>query len=241
MAETTTETVDNATVETPAVRVINITTKEEFVKVANEYGIKVGERGNLPKRALFAAVLNDIVAGTVKLVPTSFLSPDVQNKTPREKKEKPEISYVITYKVVEGGNPSGDDLTLTLTENEVRSYLPHVKGQVSTAFATMVLALYNSEESTSVASVLKYAVSDVERVETFASQSVTETTEEAPKGDDTGETDKDADKASETVEEVKPDVVTDETTAVVETAPVEVKAESKPRAPRKPAKAKANA
>lgn len=238
MAETTTETVDNATVETPAVRVINITTKEEFVKVANEYGIKVGERGNLPKRALFAAVLNDIVAGTVKLVPTSFLSPDVQNKTPREKKIKPVVSYVITYKMVTGGEPSGDDLTLSLSENEVRSYLPHVKGQVSTAFATMVLALHNSEESTSVASLLTYAVSDVEKVETFpASESNAETTEEAPKGDDTGETDKDADKAPETV----PDVVTDETPAVVETAPVEVKAESKPRATRKPAKAKVNA
>lgn len=222
------------TVETPAVRVINITSKDEFVRVASEYGIKVGERGGLPKRALFAAVLNDIVAGTVKLVPTSFLSPDVQNTTPREKKIKPEVSYKITYKVVSGGNPSGDDLTLKLTENEIRSYLPHVKGIVGFAFATMVLALHNSEESTSVASVLSYAVSDIERVETFpTSESVAETTEEAPKGDDTSDTD--ADKAPETV----PDVVTDETMAVVETAPVEVKAESK-RAPRKP-RVKANA
>lgn len=223
--------------EAPAVRVINITTKEQFVKVANEYGIKVGERGNLPKRALFAAVLNDIVAGTVKLVPTSFLSPDVQNKTPREAKVKPEISYVITYKMVADGAPSGDDLTLSLTENEVRSYLPHVKGQVSSAFATMVLALYNSDENTSVASVLTYAVSDVERVETFpTSESVAKASEEAPKGDDTQETNTDADKAPETVEEVKPD-------AVIEPVTVEVKTESKPAAkPRSTRKAaKANA
>lgn len=235
MSETVVETPAVETVEAPAIRVINITSKDEFVKVANEYGIKVGERGNLPKRALFAAILNDIVSGKVKLVPTSFLSPEVQNTTPREKKVKPQISYVITYKMVTGGEPTGDDLTLTLTENEVRSYLPHVKGQVSTAFATMVLALHNAVETTSVAALLTYAVSDVERVETFpTSESVAETTDDAPKGDDTQETDKDADKTSETVEDVK----ADETPAVVETAPVEVKAESKPRA-RKRVKANA--
>lgn len=235
MSETVVETPAVETVEAPAIRVINITSKDEFVKVANEYGIKVGERGNLPKRALFAAILNDIVSGKVKLVPTSFLSPEVQNTTPREKKVKPQISYVITYKMVTGGEPTGDDLTLTLTENEVRSYLPHVKGQVSTAFATMVLALHNADENTSVATLLTYAVSDVERVETFpTSESVAETTDDAPKGDDTQETDKDADKTSETVEDVK----ADETPAVVETAPVEVKGESKPRA-RKRVKANA--
>lgn len=225
------ETPAAETVETPAVRVINITSKGEFVRIAKEYGIKVGERGNLPKRALFTAMLNDIVSGKVKLVPTEFLSPEVQNKTPREKKIKPEVSYTITYKMVADGAPSGDDLTLTLTENEVRSYLPHVKGQVSAAFATMVLALHNANENTSVASVLSYAVSDVEKVETFpTAESVAETTEDAPKGEETQETDKDADKTSETV----PDVVTDETPAV------EVKAESKPARTRKPAKAKAN-
>ena len=220
------------TVEVPAVRVINITSKGEFVKIAKEYGIEVGKRGNLPKRALFAAILNDIVSGKVKLVPTDFLSPEVQNKTPREAKVKPEISYTITYKMVADGAPSGDDLTLTLTENEVRSYLPHVKGIVGVAFATLVLALHNSEESTSVASVLSYAVSDVERVETFpASESVAETTDDAPKGEEVSDVPTDADKAPETVEEVKA-----EETPVVETAPV---TENKPRV--RKARAKANA
>lgn len=234
MSETTVvEKTDVETVETPAVRVINITSKEEFVKVANEYGITVGERGNLPRRALFAAVLSDIVDGKVKLIPTGFLSPDVQNKTPREKRVKPEVSYKFTYKMVTDDVPSGDDLTLSLTENKVRSYLPHVKGQVSAAFATMVLALHNASDENSVGELLlSYAVSDVERVETFPSEGAAETTGEAPKGEGTQEDKTDADKAPETVEEVKPN----------EAAQVEiVKAESKPRAPRKPAKAKANA
>lgn len=222
--------------EAPVVRVINITSKEEFVKVANEYGITVGERGSLPKRALFAKVLDDIVAGTVKLIPTDFLNPSVQNTTPREKKVKPIISYKITYKMVTDGAPSGDDLTLELSENEVRSYLPHVKGQVGSAFATMVLALHNGEEeSNPVESLLSYAVSDVERVETFpvAVVVIAEKTEEAPKGDDTPDVVTDADKAPETVEEVKSDEVIVETAPVVEEAP---KPAAKPRSTRKPVK-----
>ncbi len=227
------ETSDVAIEKAPSVRVINITTKDEFIKVANEYKIKVGERGNLPKRALFAAVLNDVVAGTVKLIPTSFLSPDVQNKTPREKKDKPEVSYKITYKMIVDGAPSGDDLTLDLSENEVRSYLPHVKGQVGFAFATMVLALHNADDENSVGELLlSYAVSDVERVETFASETPAETTDEAPKGEETGEDNTDADKAPETVEEIKPEVI--------ETAPVEeVKVAAKPSRTRKAAKVSA--
>jgi len=243
MSETTAvETPAVVAVETPAVRVINITSKEEFVKVASEYGIKVGERGNLPRRALFAAVLSDIVDGKVKLIPTGYLSPDVQNKTPREAKVKPVVSYVITYKMVADGAPSGDDLTLSLTENEVRSYLPHVKGQVSAAYATMVLALFHSEESTSVASVLKYAVSDVERVESFpVSESVAETTEEAPKGDDTQETNTDADKTPETVEEVhaSEEMINAAIAAGEEAAKAATKPAAKPRASRKTVKANA--
>lgn len=231
MSETVVETPAAVADETPAVRVINITTKNEFIKVANEYGIKVGERGNLPKRALFAAVLNDVVAGTVKLVPTSFLSPDVQNKTPRETKVKPVVSYKITYKMVADGAPSGDDLTLELSENEVRSYLPHVKGQVSTAFATMVLALFHSdEESTSVAALLSYAVSDVERVEMFpASETLAEKMEDAPKGDDTPDVVTDADKAPETVDEAHASVEminAGKTAAKAETVADEVKTET---------------
>lgn len=223
--------------EAPVVRVINITSKEEFVKVANEYGITVGERGSLPKRALFAKVLDDIVAGTVKLIPTDFLNPSVQNTTPREKKVKPIISYKITYQVVTDGKPIGSDLTLELSENEVRSYLPHVKGQVSAAYATMVLALHNNggPESNPVESLLTYAVSDVERVETFPVAAVVpaEKTEEAPKGDDTPDVVTDADKAPETVEEVKSDEVIVETAPVVEEAP---KPAAKPRSTRKPVK-----
>ena len=236
------------TVEAPAVRVIHITSKDEFVKVATEYGITVGERGNLPKRALFAKVLNDIVAGTVKLIPTDFLNPSVQNTTPRATKVKPIVSYKITYKVVSNGTLSVEDFTVKLTENEVRSYLPHVKGQVGFAFATMVLALHNADEESSVGELLlSYAVSDVERVESVPVVAVkpVEKTEDAPKGDDTGEQVPDADKATETPEEIKPDEAPNLVTPEADVPVVEIKTETvdaKPAAkPRARKTAKANA
>jgi hypothetical protein len=244
---------ETTTTETPAVRVLNITTKEDFVRVATEYGVKVGGRGNLPKRALFAAVLSDIVAGKVKLIPTSFLSPDVQNTTPREKKIKPEVSYRITYKVISNGEPSGEDITVSLTENEIRSHLPHVKGQVGFAFATMALALHNADEDNTPGDLIQsYAVTDVARVETLpvpAAENNAEASDKAAEGEDTGEDKTDADKASEghaSEEMINAALAAGEAakeaeTTVIESAPAEVKTATKPARTRKTAKDKANA
>lgn len=212
------------TTATPDVRTVEIKNPAELRKVANEYRIKFGERGRLPMRELSRVLIQDQLKGNIKCVDTSYfpISRWALGETVGTRKNKDDVSYVITYTVK--GNDKSQTLTLTLTENEVRSYLPNVKGIVGGAFATMAVALHlNAEESgTPLTALLNYTVSDVKRIET--PQSVAETSEEAPKGDDTGEQKVDADKAPETV----PDGKIDEAPKVA--VPVEVKTESKPRA-----------
>lgn len=179
--------------------------------------IKTGERGRLPMRTVAPIIVRAQLDGKLTFEDTDYfqISRWAFGETVGTRKSKDEVSYLITYTVKGTDKPQ----TLTLTENEVRSYLPNVKGIVGGAFATMAVALHlNAEDSSApLTSLLNYTVSKVERVE---AEQPGEATEEAPKGDDTGEQKSDADKASETPEEVKP----------VETAPVEVKAENKPRA-----------
>lgn len=207
---------------------IKINTPEEFRAIAKKYGVAVGERGRLPMRELSRLLAKDQLNGKIKFADTDYfpISKWALGETIGTRKSRDSFSFIITYTVknVEGAQ------TLTLTENEIRSYLPNVKGMIGAAFATMAVALHlNAEESETALSVLtNYTVTDVKRVET---EQPSETTADAPKGEETGETDTDADKAPETP-------------AVVET--VEVKPESKPRASRTraaaaktPAKAKA--
>lgn len=186
-------------------RTITIANTEDFRKIAAEFGVTVGERGALPAKRLAGVLLDAERKGEVKVIDTGYFSLlTAAFGTPRgEKKIKPDVSFIITYKMVNKGEPAGEDLTLSLTENEIRGYLPHVKGMVSGAYATMVLALHlaDDEEVTPITALLQYAVSDVERVETFpvvATEKLAETTEQASKGEDTDKVNTDADKAPET-------------------------------------------
>lgn len=193
-------------------RTITIANSDDFRKIAAEFGVTVGKRGGLPAKRLASVLLDAERKGEVKVIDTDCFSllTAVFGAPRGEKKIKPDVSFTITYKMVNNGEPAGEELTLSLTEDEVRSYLPHVKGMVSAAYATMVLALHlaDDDEVTPITALLKYAVSDVERVETSpvvaAPEKDAETTEQAPKGDDTSKEDKDADKPSETVEESTP-------------------------------------
>lgn len=185
--------------------------------------IKTGERGRLPMRAVAPIIVRAQLDGKLTFEDTDYfpISRWAFGETVGTRKSKDEVSYLITYTVKGTDKPQ----TLTLTENEVRSYLPNVKGIVGGAFATMAVALHlNAEDSSApLTSLLNYTVSKVERVEA---------TEEAPKGDDTGEQKTDADKASEpehaSEEAIKAAIAAGEES--VKPAPVEVKAESKPRA-----------
>lgn len=200
--------------DTKTARIINIANTDDFRKIAAEFGVTVGERGALPAKRLAGVLLDAERKGEVKVIDTDYFSLlSAALGAPRgEKKIKPDVSFTITYQMVNNGKPAGEEFTLSLTENAIRSYLPHVKGMVSSAYATMVLALHlaDDDEVTPINALLQYAVSDVERVETVRpvmTEDVAETTEQAPKGDDTDKVDTDADKAPETVEEATPVVV----------------------------------
>lgn len=179
--------------------VVEINTKDEFRAACAEYKIECGERGRFPQKALAGALVKAALAGDIKLIDSAFFKPNaiVLGEHKFTRAAKGDVSYTITYTVkdVEG------EQSLTLTENEIRSYLPNVKGMISAAFATMAVALHlNADEDAALLSVVTtITVSDVTRVESAPAEKSAETTEEAPKGETTGEREDDAVHASEEV------------------------------------------
>lgn len=178
----------------------------EFRKVAAEYGIAVGERGRLPMRALAKALVTASLKGDVAFQDTTYfqITAWAMGETVGTRKAKADVAYLITYKVLnKNGKEMPNTITLELTENQIRSYLPNVKGMISSAFATMAVALHKAKEGALLSDVNKYVVTSVERKELIeAVESNAEATDVAPKGDDTGETPEDAQTDAETVETV---------------------------------------
>lgn len=190
-----------------SVPVVKINTIDEFNAVAVQYGVEMQGKGRLPRKALAAKLITAAATGAITLVDTEFF-PVVGIATGAVKatyKKSSEFSYVITYNV----RGVESEQTMTLTENEVRSYLPNVKGQVNGAFATMLVALHSaslvdSDDVVALSALTNYTVNTVDRVDsaTLPVESDTATTEDKPEGEDTGENTPDADKAPETVEGV---------------------------------------
>jgi hypothetical protein len=189
----------------PHIKINNADEFRVFVGKLNESRsaadkIKVGDRGRLPMRAVAPIVVRAQLNGELTFEDTTYfpISRWAFGETVGTRKTRDQFSYVITYTV------RGDDKvqTLTLSENEIRSYLPNVKGIIGSAFATMAVALHlNSEESETLLTALtNYTVSNVDRIESEQPQ---DATEEAPKTGDTRESNTDADKAPETPEKAK--------------------------------------
>lgn len=193
--------------ETPAVRVVEIKNADELRSIGNEFkntysdiagwqAIKFGDRGRLPMRdaaRLFVALQ---LAGKIRIVDTAYfpITEWALGGTVSAHKSRDGFSYVITYSVkgVDGVH------TLTLTDDVVNKYLPNVKGKIGGAYATMLVALHlNAEDENTPLSVLtNYTVADVTRIPT-PSESDAKASEDAPKGEGTGEDMPDADKPSE--------------------------------------------
>jgi len=222
-------------------RIITIANSDDFRKIAAELGVVVGERGALPAKRLAGILLDAERKGEVQVIDTQYFSllTAALGSVRGEKKVKPEVSFTITYKMVKDGKPDGNDLTLSLPESAIRSYLPNVKGKMGGAFATMVLALHLANEEATIEALLQYAVSDVERVETYpvVSENAAETTERAPEGDDTEKPISEGDKATEDV----PAVAKPLNTVAVGDETVKVSSESAPKPVARTRKANAKA
>ena len=201
-------------VDAVEIPVIKVTNADEFRAVAKVYDIPVGERGRLPKKNLFDALLPLIIAGKIKFVETEFLSlADARGVIKGEKKAKPEISYKITYHTLNKNGKPMPSITVTLTQNEIKSYLPHVKGMVNIAFATMAIAMHRAKEGALLADLNKYVVTGLVKVETMPgtdvesvtdevdtdAQSAAEVTDDTSKGEDTGEAVTDSEKPTDAV------------------------------------------
>jgi hypothetical protein len=234
--------------ESTAVRVVEIKSADELRSIGNEFKstysdvkgwkeIRFGDRGRLPMRDAAKLFVSLQLAGEIKIVDTDYypITEWALGGTVSPHKSRDGFSYVITYSVkgVDGTH------TLTLTDDAVNEYLPNVKGKVGGAYATMLLALHlNAEDENTLLSVLtNYSVKDVTRIAT-PSESDVKKTEDAPKGDDTGEQVSDADKATETPEDVKAPEVTEP--VKVETVADEVKVPVPAEAAPKPAARKRN-
>jgi hypothetical protein len=203
--------------DTTVTPVIKIENADAFRTVAKEYGVPVGERGRLPKRALFEILLPLIISGEIKFIPTEFFSQlDAVGTVKGEKKIKPSISYRINYHVLNKNGKPMPGTSVTLTQNEIKSYLPNVKGMVNVALATMAVALHRAKDGAVLTDLNKYVVSDVVKIETMPgtgeqtvtvaddantdAQSNAEDTNDTSKGENTGEAVSNADSDAETEE-----------------------------------------
>lgn len=240
------------TVSIPSIKISNAAEFRAAVKLplfADKEGnplVKAGERGRLPFRAFAKLLIGLQLKGVLTTVDTTYfrISSWALDEVVSGHDTRDEFSYVITYTIkgVDGEHK------LTLTDNEVSSYLPNVKGKMSTDRALMLVALHLNveEESAPLAVLTNYTVSGVSRV--LTSELVTETTDEAPKGENTGEQASGADKTDEqqhaSEEMINAALAAGEQSVKTDdVAPVEaeeVKAE-KPTRSRKPARVKANA
>lgn len=195
---------------TPAVFQVKITGKEDFRAVAPVFGIKTPEGpGAMPKRQLLVAVREAVKAGTAELIETDYFGVDaVLNGVGSTTSTKG--GWKISYRVInpETRKVDGPVLSVEVDRDKIKSILPDATLQGAKLNAVIALVMVANFEGASVAEFKNYVVTDVVRVD---SVSVPAVADDAPKGDDTGETNTDADKASETV---TPDV------------PVEVKADT---------------
>lgn len=194
--------------DTTANPTITINGPEEFRKVAAKYGIAVGERGRLPMRALARALVSASLKGDVVFQDTTYfqITAWAMGETVGTRKAKVDVTYEISYHVLNKNGKPMPSITLALSENEIRSYVPNVKGMISPAFATMAVALHKAKEGAPLSDLNRYVITSVARKESVVvPESSAETTVVAPKGDDTGETTEDAQTATEDAETIVAD------------------------------------
>lgn len=215
------------------VTIVEIKNADQFRAAAKTFGVPVGERGALPRKALLIAVRAAVAAGTHELVETPFFGVDavLGSGTPIKRGD---LAWTISFttKNPETGDESKGQADITA--KQIHTLLPNANLQGRSLSNTVALVMVASLDGASVAELVNYTVTGVAR----KAESVATPVVEAPKGEDTPETVPDADKATETPEDVKPDAA-----PVVEVTPELVpadtakpaKAPAKPRAPRKTA------
>lgn len=209
--------------------IVEIKNGDEFRTVAKSFGITVGERGALPRKALLIAVRGAVAAGTHELIETPFFGVDAVLGSGTSGVKRGPLAWVITYRTTDPATKvQGDPISFVVTGEQIKNVLPDASLQGRSLSSVVALVMVGWRDGLSISELRNHTVTAVVRVEDNA-----EKTEDAPKVEDTGEQGSDADKATETPEDIKPVEVT-------EPAPVEVKtpelvpAESKAKTPAKP-------
>lgn len=153
----------NATATPPAIPIVRIENDEQFRDATEKYLGKRYHKGAKPFRSLALAITvghGHLIADTEYFqramgagVPTG----------PRGSKPKPVITYAVEYqRVSEKTNKvHARAYTIVLTEDDVKSNAPHVRGKVGTALVTMVLSAMKNEDWRT------FHVMSVQRVETL--------------------------------------------------------------------------
>lgn len=187
-------------VKTP--QVIRINNRADFRKAAQPFGINVGERGRLPYSDFGLAILPGVASGDIIVEDTPFFSLAIAAGKAKASASDVEISYTITYRVLNSktGKPMPGDKTLTVTTNEIKSYLPHLnaRGVLSASTALMVVAVAKAKDGALLTDLQKYVITKVAKVETSStSDKAAEGTEQPADTEDTSDSSTDADKPSD--------------------------------------------
>lgn len=144
---------------TPEITMVKIETADEFNEACEKYGVSyvVGKRK--PFKALALAIRNTPM--TVIIDTPFFYTAMATGAHLKPRGVKAEITYAVAFAVVsEKTNKPGKPRTLVLSEDDILSATPHVKGRVGHARATMALSAKLGIEWPLI------AVEDVKRIET---------------------------------------------------------------------------
>lgn len=192
--------------------IVKISNRDDYRKFATPFGIKIGERGKLPHQDFINAIVPGLADGSIKIEDTDFFSLTIATGARKAGKSDEDVTYTITYHVLNSktGKPMPGDKTLTVTTNEVRSYLPHLnaRGALSAATALMVVAIAKAKDGALLSDLQKYVILKVVKVGVAPEAVVpAETTSTPVEGEDTEEVSDDAVTVDETAEESAKELV----------------------------------
>lgn len=138
---------DNAV--TPAIPVVRIENETQFADACKTYGVSFKGHGRKPFKALAVAITfghGHIIDDTEYFNRAMGLTVPTG---PRVVKIKPIISWAVTYsRVGKNGKPNKSTTDIVLSEEDIRTNAPNVKGSLNHAFATLVLAALKGEDWT---------------------------------------------------------------------------------------------
>lgn len=196
---------ETTVVETPAIFRVKIENVSDFRQVAPVFNVAVSDGpGAMPKRQLLVAVRDAVKAGKAELIETPYFGVDAVLNPSNATGTKGKLGgWKISYKTVdsETGKVGSTVLSIDVDKDKIKALMPDAALTGAKLNGVIALVMVAHFEGASIAELPNYVVTDIVRMDAVSDAA---STDDAPKGDDTGETDTDADKAPETVEDVKP-------------------------------------